>query len=203
MAKRQVARLGGFVASALVGCAFFGLASPRSNSLHWTSRAYGGEAVLASDLDNAADTLELAGLEKKFEAVSRKVAPCVVSISAACSPVDSNESLRSTSLNHEKLESILERTTRMVGTGFIIDADGYVLTNEHVVGEAESVWITTDDRKVYPAIVVGSDPRADLAVLKIPARNLTAVKFAAYNNVQRGQLSIPMGHPYGLATEGA
>src|SRR5437588_12443103 len=165
MAKRQVARLGGFVASALVGCAFFGLASPRSNSLHWTSRAYGGEAVLASDLDNAADTLELAGLQSRFEAISRKVAPSVVSISAACSTVDNTDTLRTDTLNHEKLEGILERTTRMVGTGFIIDRDGYILTNEHVVGEAESVWVTTDDRKVYPAIVVGSDPRADLAVL--------------------------------------
>jgi serine protease Do len=208
MAKRHVARLGGFAALALVGCAFFGFGSGgggaggQSSSIHWTSRAYGGDAVLASDLDNAPDTIELAGLERKFEAISRRVAPSVVSISAACSPVDSSESLRSDALNHEKLESILERTTRMVGTGFIIDSDGYILTNEHVVGEAESVWITTDDRKVYPAIVVGSDPRADLAVLKVPATNLPAVRFAPYCNVKRGQWTIAMGNPYGLATEG-
>jgi S1-C subfamily serine protease len=168
----------------------------------FTGRAYAGEAVLASDLDNAADTLELSGLQTKFEAVSRKVAPSVVSISAACNPVDNADSVRSEALNHERLEGMLERTTRMVGTGFIIDPDGYILTNEHVIGEAENVWITTDDRKVYPAIVVGSDPRADLAVLKVPVRNLPAVKFAPYNSVKRGEWAIALGNPYGLATEG-
>ena len=167
-----------------------------------TSPVYGGEPVLASDLDNAPDTLELAGLERKFEAVSHKVASCVVSISAACSTIDSADTLRTESLNHERLEGMLERTTRMVGTGFIIDPDGYILTNEHVVGEGESVWITTDDRKVYPAIVVGSDPRSDLAVLKVPVSKLPAVRFAAYNSAKRGQWAIAMGNPYGLATEG-
>src|SRR5437588_1504711 len=203
MGKRQVVRLGGFLAAALVGCTFFGLVSPKSvPSRLFTGRVYAGEAVLASDLDNAADTLELSGLQSKFEAVSRKVAPAVVSISAACSPVDNADSVRTDTLNHERLEGMLERTTRMVGTGFIIDPDGYILTNEHVIGEAENIWITTDDRKVYPAIVVGSDPRADLAVLKVPARNLPAVKFAPYNSVKRGEWAIALGNPYGLATEG-
>ena len=195
-------RLGGCAAAALAGCAFFGLTPPRSEPLHLVSRAYAGDAVLASDLDGAGDTLELAGLQQKFEAISRKVAPSVVSISAACSVVDSTDSLRTESLNHERLEGMLERTTRMVGTGFIIDADGYILTNEHVVGEAENIWITTDDKKVYPALVVGSDPRSDLAVLKIPASHLPAVRFAAYNSVKRGQWAIALGNPYGLATEG-
>src|SRR5260370_23662464 len=140
--------------------------------------------------------MELSGLQNKVEAVSRKVATSVVSISAACSPIDSADSVRTESLNHERLEGMLERTTRMVGTGFIIDPDGYILTNEHVVGEAESVWITTDDRKVYPAIVVGSDPRADLAVLKVPVRNLPAGKFAAYNSVKLGACGMALGNPY-------
>ncbi len=202
MGKRHVARLGGFIASALVGFTLLGPAVPHAAPLQIISRAYGGEAVLASDLDNAADTLELAGLQQKFERISRRVAPCVVSISAACSPVDSTESLRTETLNHERLEVILERTTRMVGTGFVIDSDGYILTNEHVVGEAENVWITTDDRKVYPALVIGSDPRSDLAILKIPAKNLPAVRFAAYDSLKRGQWAIALGNPYGLATEG-
>src|SRR5450755_2987378 len=95
--RRRVIRLGGCFATALVGVAFFGLSVPRSEPIQLTSRAYGGEAVLASDLDGAADTLELAGLQQKFENISRKVAGSVVSISAACSPVDSTESLRTES----------------------------------------------------------------------------------------------------------
>ena len=91
----------------------------------------------------------------------------------------------------------------MVGTGFFIDPEGYILTNEHVIGEAESIWITTDDRKVYPAIVIGSDPRSDMAILKIPAHEMPSVRFAAYDSVKRGQWAIAMGNPYGLATEGS
>src|SRR5437879_1688330 len=132
MGKRHLVRFGAFVAAALLGSAFTGWISPKAGPIQLTSRAYGGEAVLASDLDNAADTLELAGLQDKFEAISRKVAPAVVSISAACSPVDNADSVRTETLNHERLEGMLERTTRMVGTGFIIDPDGYILTNEHV-----------------------------------------------------------------------
>ena len=202
MAKRRVARLGGCIALALMGSVFFGWAAPHSDPLALSTRAFAGEAFLASDLETAADTLELTGLQKKFEAISRKVGPSVVSISGACSPIDTADSVRSETLNHEHLETLLERTTRMVGTGFIIDSAGYILTNEHVIGEAESLWVTTDDRKVYPALVIGSDPRADLAILKIPARNLPAVHFSAYNSVQRGQWAIAMGNPYGLATEG-
>src|SRR5687768_14979353 len=105
-------------------------------------------------------------------------------------------------MNTEKLERVLARGTRMVGTGMVIDPDGYILTNEHVVGEAEQLWVTTDDRKVYPAMVIGSDPRADLAVLKIPARGLPAVKWADPKGVKRGQWTIALGNPYGLAAEG-
>lgn len=207
MGKRHVVRLGALIASGLLGCTLTGLIAPPSvgplRHVDFGSRAVAGEAVLASDLDNASDTLELAGLQEKFEAVSKKVAPAVVSISAACSTVDQTDVLRSEDLNTEKLEGVLERTTRMVGTGFIVDTDGYILTNEHVVGEAETVWVTTDDRKVYPAVIVGSDPRSDLAVLKIPAKGLTAVKFAPYDSIKRGQWAIALGNPYGLATEGS
>ena len=78
MEKRRVVRVGGYVAAALVGCVFSGLLTPRSDSVHLTSRAMAGEPVLASDLNEAADTLQLANLQEKFEAISRKVAPCVV-----------------------------------------------------------------------------------------------------------------------------
>jgi serine protease Do len=97
---------------------------------------------------------------------------------------------------------MLDRVTRTVGTGFFVDADGYIVTNEHVVGDAEQLWITTDDRKVYPAVVVGSDPRADLAVLKIPATGMQVAKFAKPDAVCRGAWTIALGNPYGLAGTG-
>ena len=127
------------------------------------------------------------------------MAPSVVAISAAVAPVDADDALRSEDLNAQKLDAILTHVTRTVGTGFVIDAGGFILTNEHVVGDAKQIWVTTDDQKVYPAIVVGSDPRSDLAVLKIPADKLKPVKFAQVGQIRRGEWTITLGNPFGLA----
>jgi serine protease Do len=147
------------------------------------------------------ETLQLAALEDDFESIAQKVSPAVVAISAATASISDEDSLRTDDLNGDRLGSFLDGKTRIVGTGFVIDADGYILTNEHVVGEAQNLWVTTDDRRVYPAIVIGSDPRADLAVLKIPATKLPTVTFAR-KAVKRGQWTIALGNPYGLATAG-
>ena len=164
-------------------------------------RAYAREVNLAQPIDGRG-TIQLAQLEEQFEAVARDVAASVVAISASLTSIDSDDAVRAESLNGDKLEAMLNRTTRTVGTGFVIDAGGYILTNEHVVGEAGMLWVTTDDKRVYPAIVVGSDPRCDLAVLKIPARGLRPVKFAPPGSVRRGMWTIAIGNPYGLAELG-
>lgn len=150
----------------------------------------------------ASETLDLTGLQGRFEDIAKSVSPSVVAISASVSDTNSDDALRAEEMNGPKLDHILDRVVRTVGTGFVIAPDGYILTNEHVVGGCECLWVTTDSGKVYPAIVVGSDPRADLAVLKIPAKNLPAVKFAPYDSVRRGQWTIALGNPYGLAASG-
>lgn len=149
-----------------------------------------------------ASTVELANLQSKFKEVADRVAPSVVAISVASNSIDTDEALRPDGINTEKLEHLLDKTTRTVGTGFVIDSDGYILTNEHVIGDAGQIWITTDDKKVYPAIVVGSDPRGDLAVLKVPAKKLPASRFATVDTVYRGMWSIALGNPYGMAGVG-
>jgi serine protease Do len=164
-------------------------------------RAYAREVSLTQPIDGRG-TIQLAQLEGQFEAVARDVAASVVAISASLTSIDSDDAVRAESLNGDKLDAMLSRTTRTVGTGFIIDEGGYILTNEHVVGEAGMLWVTTDDKRVYPAIVVGSDPRCDLAVLKIPTRGLRPVKFAAPDTVRRGMWTIAIGNPYGLAELG-
>src|SRR5208283_2379528 len=105
-------------------------------------------------------------------------------------------------MNPQRLQTLLDKTTRTIGTGFIVDSDGFILTNEHVIEDSQQFWVTTDDHKVYPAIVVGADPRADLAVLKIPASGLPTVRFNKKFACQRGQWAITLGNPYGLATDG-
>jgi serine protease Do len=194
--------MGRSIAFALLGIGALSLSCSR-NYLPAQQAASGSAAIVAaaSDSTDPADYAQLGGLESKFESLAKTLAPSVVSISASSQAFDSDDLLRAEDMNPEKLDSLLDRTTRMVGTGLIVDADGYILTNEHVVGEAENVWVTTDGGRVYPALVVGTDPRADLAVLKIPAGNLTPVKFTT-DRLRRGQWAIALGNPYGLATAG-
>jgi serine protease Do len=133
--------------------------------------------------------------------VARQVAPAVVSISAAETASPADGALRAQEMNPQLLQTLLNKTTRTIGTGFIVDSDGFLVTNQHVIEDSQQLWVTTDDRKVFPAIVVGADPRGDLAVLKIPATHLPTVRFAA-QPCRRGQWAITLGNPYGLATEG-
>ena len=180
------------------------LSFPSAIGLHAESYAAAGSAPGVNNTSDvqAVSTLDLTGLQSQFGAVADRVAPTVVAISASCTPIEGDEALQTTALNPQKLDAFLSKTTRTVGTGFFIDADGFILTNEHVICEAEQLWVTTDDRKVYPAIVIGSDPRADLAVLKIPASGVPVVTMAKPGVVKRGQWTIAIGNPYGMAAEG-
>ena len=194
--------MGRSIVFALLGIGALSLSSCSRNFPPARTAAAGDALVAgASDATDPADYPQLGGLEAKFESLATTLAPTVVSISASSQAFDSDDLLRAEDMNPEKLDSLLDRTTRMVGTGLIVDAGGYILTNEHVVAEAENVWVTTDNGRVYPALVVGTDPRADLAVLKIPASNLTPVKFST-DALRRGQWAIALGNPYGLATAG-
>ncbi len=176
--------------------------TPAASAIVRQAGGPGVGAVLAADTSEAPSTLDLTDLERHFEAVARRVAPSVVAISVALEGDGSDLTLRSDRLTAERLNRVLDRTTRTVGTGFFVSRDGHVLTNEHVIGEAQQIWVTLDSGKIYPAIVVGSDPRCDLAVLKIPAENTPIVEWAASTPVRRGQWVIALGNPYGMAMEG-
>ena len=158
-------------------------------------------ATVASDRIEVVDNFGAADLERRFEDVARRVSSGVVAISATESAIETDATLRSDDINSDKLAGVLDSVDRTVGTGFFIDPAGYILTNDHVVSRAEQLWVTTDSHKVYPAIIVGSDPRADLAVLKIPAAHMPTVHFTG-GPARRGQWTIAIGNPYGLAAGG-
>jgi serine protease Do len=85
------------------------------------------------------------------------------------------------------------------GSGFIIDADGTIVTNNHVVKDAKSVSVTLDDGTKLPAKVIGTDPRTDIAVLKIDAhKQLPYIQLGDSANVKPGQWVVAMGNPFGL-----
>jgi len=85
-----------------------------------------------------------------------------------------------------------------VGSGFIFDPKGYILTNYHVVEKAKKIEVSLSEGKKYPGKVVGYDKRSDLAVIKIDAENLPYLPLGDSNKLQTGQFAIAIGNPYGL-----
>lgn len=82
------------------------------------------------------------------------------------------------------------------GSGFIVSKDGYILTNCHVVKDADSISVTLNDRQEYEAKVIGLDPKTDLAVIKIEADNLPIVKFGNSDELQIGEWVVAIGSPF-------
>ena len=91
-----------------------------------------------------------------------------------------------------------QRRSGGVGSGFIISADGYVLTNNHVIGDADDIIIRLNDRREYKASVVGADSRSDLALLKIDETGLPSVSFANHDDLRVGEWVVAIGSPFGL-----
>ncbi|MEY2677352.1 MAG: hypothetical protein RLZ00_44 [Pseudomonadota bacterium] len=91
-----------------------------------------------------------------------------------------------------------EAQPRGVGSGFILSADGFVMTNAHVVDGADQVMVTLPDKREYKARIVGSDKRTDVAVVKIEAAGLPAVKIGDVSRLKVGEWVMAIGSPFGL-----
>ena len=91
-----------------------------------------------------------------------------------------------------------EEQPRGVGSGFILSADGYVMTNAHVVEGADEVIVTLTDKREFKARIVGSDKRTDVAVVKIDASGLPAVRIGDVNRLRVGEWVMAIGSPFGL-----
>ncbi|HVS96050.1 MAG TPA: trypsin-like peptidase domain-containing protein [Puia sp.] len=91
-------------------------------------------------------------------------------------------------------------TAQTSGSGTIISEDGYIVTNHHVVDGADYIQVTLNNRKVLRARLVGSDPGADLAVLKVDAEGLPFLLWGNSNDVKVGQWVLAVGYPFSLET---
>ena len=85
-----------------------------------------------------------------------------------------------------------------LGSGFIISSDGYVLTNNHVVADADEILVRMSDRSELEAKLVGADPRSDVALLKIEGKNLPTVKLGRSENLKVGEWVLAIGSPFGF-----
>ena len=91
------------------------------------------------------------------------------------------------------------RKESSLGSGFIINKDGYIITNDHVVRDAESIQVKLSNETIYDAKIVGSDPKSDIAVIKINAKEpLPVAVLGDSDKLQVGQWAIAIGNPFGL-----
>lgn len=90
------------------------------------------------------------------------------------------------------------RKVRSSGSGFVISKDGYILTNHHVVDQAQEIQVLFADRSEYKATIVGTDRRSDLALLKIEAKHLDALELADSDDLKVGAWVLAIGSPFGL-----
>jgi Do/DeqQ family serine protease len=84
------------------------------------------------------------------------------------------------------------------GSGVIITADGYIVTNNHVIDDADKVTVVLDDKRTYTGTVIGTDPSTDLALVKITEKNLPFLKVANSDDVKVGQWVLAVGNPFEL-----
>lgn len=91
-----------------------------------------------------------------------------------------------------------ERKQSGLGSGVIVDKDGYILTNNHVVSNASDIKVKLSDKREFKGKVIGSDPKTDIAVIKIDAKDLPVIKIGDSDKLKVGETVIAIGNPYGL-----
>ena len=136
-----------------------------------------------------------------FSDLVAKVKPAVVSITIkmVARPAADEDPAPTPGLRRGTPTPPSGRLAEARGSGFIVSAEGFVVTNNHVVQDAKTVTVTLDDGRELPAKVIGRDPRSDVAVLKIEAATaLPYLELAATTNVRPGEWVLAMGNPFGL-----
>jgi serine protease Do len=142
-------------------------------------------------------------LNSSLAPIVKKVAPSVVKIEIKIGPKESSIGnqfpddpfFRQFFGGHGK---IFFPPQRGVGSGVIVTKDGYILTNNHVVDDADEVKVSLQDGRVFTAKVIGKDPKSDVAVVKIDAHDLPAITFADSDKCEVGDLVLAIGNPFGI-----
>src|SRR5690349_920410 len=98
----------------------------------------------------------------------------------------------------KKFEHPKERKERGLGSGVIVESNGLIITNNHVVGKADEIRVTLSDKREFKAKLIGTDPKTDVAVVKIDATGLPTVAWADSDQLEVGEFVLAVGNPFGL-----
>ncbi len=167
----------------------------------------GGPAVAAVPTSPAPATARVSGLPD-FSGLVAEAGPAVVNISVTEKVQRSMGGIEPGEGADDPLSQFFHRfqmpnpehapPSHGIGSGFIVSADGYVLTNAHVVADASEVTVKLTDRREFAAKVIGADKRSDVALIKIAATGLPYVHFGDPSLLRPGQWAIAIGSPFGF-----
>ena len=184
-----------FAALAFAGGVFF------ASSMDWTSRLFAQSGARPA----ANEGRTLVDASNAFVAISEHITPAVVSVQAERVSRPSARGRMQVPPGFEEFFRQFDgqqppqpRTQESSGSGFIVSKDGYILTNNHVVEDADRLRVAMQDRRIFDARVVGRDPTTDVAVLKIDATDLTTVTFGNDEQLRIGEWVLAVGNPLGL-----
>ncbi|HEX3773646.1 MAG TPA: DegQ family serine endoprotease [Polyangiaceae bacterium] len=155
-----------------------------------------GAATPVTVLPSPALKLTNAGAESIAD-ITERVLPSVVNISMT--KVTKMSGMGGGFLPFFGQQGQEDRREQGMGSGVIVSPDGYVLTNNHVVADAQEIKVTTSDRHNYDATVIGTDPKSDLAVIKINGNvNLKPLEFGDSGRLRLGDIVLAIGNPFGV-----
>ena len=148
-----------------------------------------------------------ASMERGYANVVKRVLPAVINISSSKVVKSDMRSMRGVDPFFrqffgddfsKKFDVPQERREKALGSGVIVSPEGYILTNNHVVDGATEVSVTLHDKREFKARVVGTDPRTDIAVLKIEGSNFPVLALADSSKVEAGDVVLAVGNPFGV-----
>ncbi|MDB4948953.1 MAG: hypothetical protein JWM27_1602 [Gemmatimonadetes bacterium] len=174
-----------------------------ASGLDWLPASRASALLQASPLPSSRDVKPVADLSQAFISIAESVTPAVVSIQTERTaqpgegrgeiPQNLRDLLRVPDDGQPVAESIS-------GSGFILSADGYVVTNNHVVANATRITVVLQDNRQLAAHLVGRDPNTDIAVIRVQAEGLPTVRFGSSEDTRIGEWVLAIGNPLDLGT---
>lgn len=168
------------------------------------------QPTFAQEIDISPDATNFLGrLSASLSEVTEAVKPSVVNIATTKTVVMKDHPMgdlfndpffrRFFGDNFRQFKHKKERKSSVLGSGVIVSEDGFILTNNHVVKGVDEIKVTLNDRREFEGKVIGTDPKSDLAVIKIDAKDLPSIKIGDSDNLKVGEVVIAIGNPFGLS----
>lgn len=171
-----------------------------SSNFNFHSKGYSGESTISKEAIDILTKTNNAVAE-----VAEAVKPSVVNISSTKTIKEHgvpspffNDPFFRRFFGDDLFEKPREHKQSGLGSGVIVDKDGYILTNNHVIKDADEIRVKLSDKREFKGKVIGTDKKTDIAVVKIDAKNLPALKFGDSDKLKVGETVLAIGNPFGL-----